>query len=163
MDNTTLENLCKQIWNKKEYRDAFEIIINNRPDKVDDILNFINNFIDKKIVKPKLERGVYNFYFKINDSSPLVYRFKYSIGNKKFILYIVTDKDKYEEIDTTEILKFGFKIYTGTSKHGGYKSIVDNHFICSEDDYKFEENVKLCLANCKKLDEHYIEIKQEDK
>lgn len=89
----TLEKLCKEIWNKKEYREAFEIILNNKPHRYEELLNYIKSFNGVKILEEKSHSNVRNIFVSMNHDSPFVYRFIYNV-QKSDLSFVVVSKEK---------------------------------------------------------------------
>ena len=96
MSDKRLKDLCKKIWDNPQYREAFEIIQNNKPSKINEILNAIDEFkkIDNniQIIKDITNRGVRNIHLKFYNESPLIYRIMYDTKGKGLGYVIVSEQ-----------------------------------------------------------------------
>jgi len=88
-----LEKLCKEIWDDEKYREAFEIILNNKPHRYDELISYIKSFKGAKILKEVSNAKIKNIFVSLNDASPFVYRFIYNIQNLD-LAFVVVSKDK---------------------------------------------------------------------
>ena len=119
-----VQELCNQIWKNQEYKKALEIIIANRPNKCD----LVYEIVEKEIyIEVKSNSGNYNYFFKLNEDSPLVYRFIYN-SNGKGLSFVVTCKKE----DINRIKSFNNVIIDGISLRYDQKSKSQfNYYIVS--------------------------------
>lgn len=85
-----IQELCKKIWDNKEYREALEIIFENKPSKIDLIEEFLKKYI---LIEKKINAGVHNYFIKLNNNSPYIYRLIYDSKGKGLGFVIVTNKN----------------------------------------------------------------------
>jgi len=150
-----LKKLCQKIWDNKDYREAFEVIMKYKPNK----LSMIQEVLKKSIVKEQSTSGVYNFFLKFNASSPLIYRIIYNTNGRGLGFTIVTEVQNldlsfnkkfsfsYDNIDSFE-LGFAAK----TEKQYGYYIITNftDYFLLED---SIDENViKALLDTCREYD-----------
>ena len=123
MQDVELQDLCKKIWDNKEYREAFEIILNNKPNKINDIFDVINNgtFNDISVLKDITNRGVRNIHLKFENISPLIYRLMYDTKGKG-LGYVIVSEQNDISFSSKLILKVNNKELGVNSK---YKSNPD--------------------------------------
>ena len=108
MEDYKLKELCEKIWENPNYRKAFEIIQNNKPNKINVILDAIAQFDDVEIEEQKTNRGVKNIFLKFNNNSPLIYRILYDTKGKG-LQYVVVTKDTNIPMNTNLTLKINTK------------------------------------------------------
>ncbi len=85
-----LKELCEKIWDNKKYREAFEIIVNNRPSKIDVLKNILEDYKELKIIKRNETGGSCTFVIEFNEESPLRYIIQYSTNNRVVKFSIVS-------------------------------------------------------------------------
>jgi len=153
MEDKTIEELCKKIWNNKEYSKALEVLNQYKPNNVERIKNLLANFEGATIVEIKIYSGVYNFFVKLNKNSALIYNIAYS-PNLRLGLSIIS-KDK-STIDTTMIFNYNprFRKNTGNDnrKITNYLKIFEEE----KNDDEIDEKVNNLLNDLKVLDNNYI-------
>ena len=96
VEDKILKELCEKIWNKEKYREAFEIIINNRPNKVEIIKKIIKNYL----IEERINSGVYNYFLKFGDDSRYILRLLYNTKGGKLSFVIVTPKNEKNTIQS---------------------------------------------------------------
>jgi len=155
VEDKTIEELCKKIWNNKEYSKALEVLNQYKPNNAERIKNLLANFERAIIVETKIYSGVYNFFVKLNKNSALIYNIAYSPNLRRLGLSI-TSKDK-STIDTTMIFNHNprFKHYKGkdNKKITDYLEIFKEEKIANDE---IDEKVNNLLNDLKVLDNNYI-------
>ena len=155
----TLEELCKKIWDIKHYREAFEIIINNKPSKSNEIFNYINDFGNINIETDKSYSGVRNIHMKFNQGSPLVYRFIYNTKGKGLNYVVVTKDEDLEYSSLTingQVLDIHPKYKTKPDTQYGYNILSKYAGYVVADEEINESKIYQLLQCFKDYDESYL-------
>ena len=153
VEDKIIEELCKRIWNNKEYAKALEILNQYKPNKVTLIKEVLNNFIGIRMLETKMNSGVYNFFFKLNDKSNLIFRFIYSPNDRLGIL--ITSKNK-NQINDSMIFKneLNFKKNDGKGQFN-YSDITKESKIYDDEAIDSTKITNL-LEKLKTLDNYYL-------
>ena len=85
-----LQELCKKIWDDDDYRKAFEIILNNKPHRYDDLVSYIKEFKGAKIIDKESHSNIKNIFVQLNNKSPFIYRFMYNIQKSDLGFVVVS-------------------------------------------------------------------------
>ena len=155
-----LKELCEKIWKDEKYREAFEVIINNRPSKKEMILKVIKS---EKItlLEEKIMSGVLNIFLSLNEESPLVYRIIYNTKGKG-LGYVVVIKPPLLDLappSQYEKLKYHNKSLTLISKDDsqfGYKYFTKFTGYFLEDEDITEDKIVSLLEQLREHDKQFI-------
>jgi hypothetical protein len=155
VEDKKIKELCKKIWNNKGYTNALEIIINNKPNKYDDIKEWINDFGNTTIISEKTFANADNIFLQFNTNSPLIYRLYYR-RNKHIAIFIIIKTDDEVTIDDKVIFEneIGFKRAKESDGQYGYSHITKDLTICNDIDINKEQIVNL-LAQLNEIDKDY--------
>ena len=117
VNDQKLKELCGKIWNVKENREAFEVIMEYRPNKLTIIEEVLAQY-DLKVVARPSTGGVYNFFLKFNESSPFIYRIIYNAKGKGLDFTIVTN---IEKLNISNEKKFSFEYNSNENNRYAFK------------------------------------------
>lgn len=158
-DDKILE-LCKKIWDTKTYREALEIIIANKPTKENELKELLNKQ-EIEIIDEKVNSGVYNYFTKFSEISPLFFRFIYSTKINQLAIMIVSKNETINDKLLGEAIKNNksdlhkkLKIITNKIGQFGYKQLTNYAPICSEEEIT-EDRIKEIIEFCRKINKDY--------
>ena len=159
-----LKKLCKEIWANKEYREAFEIILNNKPHRYDELISYIKSFEGAKILKEASNGNIKNIFVSLNDVSPFVYRFIYNKQNLDLAFVVVSKKQelRYTSMTVNEkTLTMTPTYLKNPKKQLGYymvsRSLSEyNNFMIQDKDLN-EKKIHEILKVAQDHDENYIQ------
>lgn len=174
MSKKTLKDFCESIWSKPEYRSALEVLYANRPNRLPDVMEVLENC---DIVKEEHNSGVYNFFLRFNENSPLRYRLLYDTKGKGLKFVIVTKEDRELMIETknflfkydspTIIIEKKVKIEKPTQKQYGYYRVSQftGYFLSDDemdnDEIEITDVVVSLLKQFKLFDDTFVKINEE--
>jgi hypothetical protein len=163
MSDKKLEELCKKIWENPKYKEAFEIIQNNKPNKINLLLEVINKYEDVKIIEKKTYTPNENIFLNFNNQSPFIYRLMYDVKGKGLACAVVIKDEKLIQeniLDEFTIEINNEKISLITRKNRKNPKNQFGYFILSDYLQKFlsedeitEDTIKQLLSELQKKDE----------
>ncbi len=160
--DTDLKKLCEKIWNDEKYKNAFEIIINYRPNKMDEISKIINNYDDIEIIKEKKYKSgqTQNILFSFKGCETLVYLIKYSADRRLIEFTILANKTSEDETlafpTSVEIVKKKYDLEERGLRLGGYVGLSASYYrVCLDSDEFWQEELKKYLQGMKDISTKY--------
>jgi hypothetical protein len=158
VEDEEIKGLCSEIWNNAKYKDALNILMEYKPNKLDEIYEYIKNYYKKDITKPELKNNTYKFEFEFDTNLRYIILYRPRV---KLLGIFVLSESKIEETKKASLENCIRNELEGTIKFNINSSayrmnkVTEYINLCEEDDEKLEEKIQRIIEIFNKIDNCY--------